>query len=76
MLAITKTIFPGPPYLIVTNIVILEVINNYEITRREAPEVANPRAVRIESIDFIDAPVVRGIPGKLAGIVRIVGTEE
>ena len=69
--AVTKTIVPRVPYLVLTGVVALEVVDEEEITRIKAPYAADPWPIRIDAVDLVDAPVIRGIPGKLAGVVAL-----
>ena len=57
--AIAKAIMPRVPYLLITGIVIFEVVDDIIIARRKAPDVTGPRAVGINTVDFIDTPVIR-----------------
>ena len=70
--AIAKAVMPCVPYLIFTRIVILEVVDDKEIARREAPYVAGPRAVGIDAVDFIDPPVISRSQHELTGIIALV----
>ncbi len=52
--------------------IVLEVVHNEEIARREAPNASDPRTIGISVIDLINTPVVGRIPGELARIVALV----
>ena len=52
--------------------IVLEIVHEKEVARRKAPEVADPGTVGMEVIHFIDAPVVRRMPGQLTRIVAFI----
>ena len=72
---VAPAVDPGFEYAVRLEIVvILEIVQNEEVGSGEFPNLALPRAGRVEVVDLIDPPVVRRVPGKLPGIVAF-GTE-
>ncbi len=66
--AVAKAVVSCTPYLIIAGAVILEVVDDKEITRHQAPDVVFPWTVGIDSVDLIDMPIIRRIQHKLAGV--------
>ena len=69
---ITESIMPCVPYLIFAAIVFLKIIDEKEIARREAPEVTDPRAIRIYGVNFVYTPVIGCKPRELARIIALI----
>ncbi len=72
---VVVSVYPGVKYPVAIGlggfkvIVRFKIVHDKEVGGGKAPDRACPRTVGVDVIDFIDTPVVGGVPREFSGVI-------